>query len=1106
MVDTNASKSRSTILWLGAFFVLALALRVAFGMGVGFDEESGRQIFTGNDPYYHDRALRELVQGNGNLAYDHALNYPEGRSNPNPPLFVWSAYPLAMALDASGADDPTGTALNWMTGLWGALTVLPVFLIARDLWGRGAGLWAAFFTAISAPHIQRSVWGYADHDAITMVLITFAFACMVKAFKAAKPREYVASWTDLSAIAAGKKAAFLENRRAFAYAAGAGLFLTATALVWKGYPYALAVLAVGLGLQLLADHLRNRDSTLTFLLYLTPLVLVVVLPYLLYYWMYPEFLAGTVLPSLYVLIGVLVVGLILVPTRKMPSLVVFPGLLVAALLGLAVLLWVFPSAGYQVFSGLGYFNQSKLYTTIAEAQRAQLGFVAASFGFFTFLLAFWGFGKAVKGAWKGNEALTLMAAWSVVAFFMAFAASRFIMNAVPVFAILIGVAMVSLLARLGLGEVARRFRAMRGQNMGARLVKSLSWKPALGVLLVAVFLVLPNVWIGVDAALPAEYERERGLSSHFFGAFGISFDLKENGWLPTMAYLAQQDTHLKLEDRPAVIAWWDYGHWNVALGEHPTVADPFQSHFELAGRFLASESEEEAMGWLVILLANGDHLKAGAYSPAVAAALDGASPGLAADLGNAKGYDAQYRALSSHVNGTAVVALYNDVTAATGKSVGYMAVDIRMFPFGARNSGIFYAPVFLANKNPDDFLSTQIRSGSTTLTVQQYGVDADGNSYRLSEPRYVDSAGTTWVAYQGYAYRPGQTPLNGFSADSGIPLFQGNEQLVPTQKFANAMYTRAFGSYDASQPAGSGLNHWRVVQQTEKAGYFGPGQPDARLTALLQYYTGITVNGRLVDESGSPLSGLQVAFVDGYGGAHGVTVTDAEGRYSSIAPFSQNGDVRLAILGGGVQVFNVTDAELQFTHAEAMAGGSRAFRDITVPSATLSGVAYENTDGVAGFNATADKPLSGATVTVAGRTTTTGADGRYTLAGLPVGQHTATFSANGYNNATQTVTARSGETVTADAALTVRQSTVTLRFLDGGEPVGQVPMGITGAATRTVTTNSLGNATASLGPGAYQVKVDYNVTVNGVEQRYQGMADFTVPVGGAPMTVVVNRQ
>ncbi len=1100
--------ARSTAIWLAIFFVAAFTLRIAFSLGVGYDEGTERYIFTGNDPYYHDRSLRHLLETGRNLDFDSGINYPEGRDNPNPPLFVWTAAPLAVALQAGGTEDPTGLALNIMTAFWGALTVIAVFMLASDLFSRKAGLWAGFFTAVSGPHIQRTVAGYADHDGITMVLITFAFAFLVRALRGLQNREYVSSWRNAAARLAGIKLAYTANKRSFQYATLAGLSLTATALVWKGYPYALAVLAVAVGFQLLADHLRNRDSTALFGVYVTALVLVVVLPYLLYYIRFPSFLGGTIYPSLYVLIGVLVAGLILIPTRDVPSVVVFPGLLVAGLGGIALLIWVFPTAGYQIFSGLGYFSQSKLYTTIAEAQRAELGFVAASFGFFTFLLGFWGFGKALKGAWKGDAAFMLLASWAVVAFFMAFAASRFIMNAVPVFAILIGASMVSILAWLGTADVARRFRATHGQGITTRAAKSLTWKSGLGVTLVALFLILPNVWIGVDAATSSEFEQKHGLvdnnrdTTARFGAFGISFDLRDNGWIPTMDHLAQLDQDLPEAQRPAFIGWWDYGHWAIALGKHPTVADPFQDHFELAGRFLASETEEEAMSWLTILLLDYDWNKnGGQFSPAVQQALVSVNSTLASY--NAGGtYDADYAALAPALHGDDAFTLYDKVMEATGKNVGYMAVDIRMFPFGASQSGIFYAPVYLANKNPDDFLPTYYpdQSGRPALQVKIYGVDEDGNSYRLKTPQYVDSTGVEWVVYNGYAYRPGQTPLQGAQIESGISLLQ-EAQLQPTQRFVDSMFVRAYGSYQGDSPSGDRLSHWRVIQQSVD-NYFGI--PDAKQVVLLQYYKGVQVSGTVTDESGAPMAGVQVAFVDGYGGSHDVATTGADGSYSIIAPPSQNGDLNLTVRQGTQVLFERTD--VQFTQEEAAAGGSRTGVDVVVSNGDLSGVTFDDLDGDNAFNATRDTALAGVQVSFGGKTTTSGSDGRYTLSDVTPGAGTITATKAGYTNGTAQVTVKGGQASVQDVALEVKSSLVTLRFEDNGQGVSAIPISITGAATRSVTTNTTGHAVTTLAPGDYTARIDYNATINGVAQRYQGTASFNVPFGGEPMAVVITRQ
>ncbi|HET6399336.1 MAG TPA: STT3 domain-containing protein, partial [Candidatus Thermoplasmatota archaeon] len=523
MAEGSPHSRRSTWIWLGIFVLLAFGLRFAFSIGSGFDEGTGRYLFTGNDPYYHYHTLEQILDTGKHVTFDPAINYPGGNYNPNPPIYVWSAAPLAAALQAGGASDPIGLALNIMVAVWGALTVIPVYLLGRDLWSRRAGLWAAFLLAVSAPHIERTIAGYADHDAPTMFFITLAFAFMVKALLGIQQRTYVARWSQAAGRSAGLKAAWTENRRPILWSAMAGLALTATALTWKGYPYALAIMAIAAGLQLIIEHLRRRDATPVFLVYLVPMVLVTFLPWLLYYRSFPTFQDTTVVPSMYVLLGVVVAGLLFVPTRNLPSVLVIPAAALLAIIGALVLKFLVPDVWGAITTGLGYFRTSKLYSTIAEAQRPEIGSVAGRFGFFTFLLVFWGIGLTVRGAFRGQPAMTLVLVWALVALFMAFRASRFIMNAAPVFVLLIGATIVTVLGYAGWDELARRLRNRRGQGAGA-YAGALTWRSVLGTLAVLLLLVLPTVWAGFDAATTRDFERENGLDNRWFGAFGIGYE------------------------------------------------------------------------------------------------------------------------------------------------------------------------------------------------------------------------------------------------------------------------------------------------------------------------------------------------------------------------------------------------------------------------------------------------------------------------------------------------------------------------------------------------------------------------------------------------------
>jgi asparagine N-glycosylation enzyme membrane subunit Stt3 len=1122
MADGDQTSTRSTNalrtgLWLAAFVVLAFALRTAFNAAEGTDPASGRELFTGNDPYYDWHSIHHTLATGQNLNYDQAINYPEGRSNPNPPLYDWTTLPLAAALQhVGGISDPVGVALNVMVALWASLTVIPVYMIGRDVFGRKAGLWGAFFMAISAPHIQRTAWGYPRHEAIALFFIVLALAFLVRAFKSLDGRETVSSWRNGAAVAKGLKETVRANRTALAYAALAGLALTACASTWKGYPYALAIMAVGLAFQLVVSHLRNRDATAIFLVYLVAATIAVFLPWLLVYQAFPGFLATTVTPSLYVLYGIVAAGLILVPTRDLPSILVFPTLLLAGLLGLLLMLVAFPDVGRTIFSGLGYFNQSKLYGTIAEAQRPRLGEVAANFGFFSFLVAFWGFGRSVRGAAKGDAASMIVAAWAVVALFMTFAASRFLMNAAPVMSIFIGYALMRILARIGGADVKRRFRSGHGTSIVSRSVKSLSWKTAAGGALVAIFLVLPNVWTGLDAGMSSEFEQDHGLlhaasskQVNRFGAFGIDFELKSNGWLPSMAYLAQQDTGKPIEQKPAFVGWWDYGHWAAGIGDHPTVADPFQSHYELAGRFLASDSEQEAMSWLTLHLLDGNlRLNGGHLGADVAGYLQSSQPNLTA-INYAGPYDAQYRAFSAAVKGDAVYPLYDKLCDLTKTCVTYMGVDSRMYPYDDPSTpgqidrqSIFYAPVFLANKNPDDYLEIRFNSGSSYLTMHRYATDANNNSYELPKPKYVDQAGNEWVEYQGYAYPAGRTPLQGFPTTSGIALFN-TESMQVTSKFYGTMFARAFGGLTNQVPAGEGLAHWRVVQET----LVNTSSPDVKLrdVALLEYFRGAGVSGTLKDDAGQPLAGYAVGFQDGTGAVHGDAVSGADGKFTAVAPFAQGDDLKLVVKApDGSIVYSEGGSRFQFTREQAGSGAQVSGVAVTVARGSVLGHVFVDRDGDGRFGSN-DTALGNATVQVAGQTTKSDTPtGTYGVTGIQAGSYTLTATLAGYSPASQSATVPSGKSATVDVPMTVLPSTVKVTVLDkDGKGLPDVPVNAGGATPQAGSTNSTGVATLSLTPGTYPLSVDTNVTKEGSVVRYQAHGTVTVPLGGKEIAVTL---
>jgi asparagine N-glycosylation enzyme membrane subunit Stt3 len=261
-----------------------------------------------------------------------------------------------------------------------------------------------------------------------------------------------------------------------------------------------------------------------------------------------------------------------------------------------------------------------------------------------------------------------------------------------------------------------------------------------------VFLVFtPNLIFAIDASIPYEKKSEYDPAGKTLGSFGHSFP--SDYWQSGMDWLSQQDTEFVEGDRPAFISWWDYGFWALYLGEHPTVADNFQAGYQLAGSFIASTNETQAIALFAVRIMEGDfeNKPKFEFSPEVEKIIikyldDPESdehpnydrivylykierkdksekqalikeveshPNKYGKLTDIKIKNAKYAAVRQmliSIGKEKVVDLLGELETVTGNCIRYFAVDTRLFPFSAQNTGIFYAPIKLADKDIADYI------------------------------------------------------------------------------------------------------------------------------------------------------------------------------------------------------------------------------------------------------------------------------------------------------------------------------------------------------------------------------------------------------------------
>jgi len=137
----------------------------------------GAVVFAENDPYYHMRRVFQVLHAWPRVPYfDPALDHPHGAPVIFPPLFDLAIATLAR-LGGLGTDDRLAVErlAAFVPPILGALTCVPLFLLARRVAGSGAALLATALLALLPAHVWYCRRGFVDHHvAVTLLEVRAA--------------------------------------------------------------------------------------------------------------------------------------------------------------------------------------------------------------------------------------------------------------------------------------------------------------------------------------------------------------------------------------------------------------------------------------------------------------------------------------------------------------------------------------------------------------------------------------------------------------------------------------------------------------------------------------------------------------------------------------------------------------------------------------------------------------------------------------------------------------------------------------------------------------------------------------------------------------------
>lgn len=570
-----------TVMLLVVFLVaLYLRIRLPYANSI----QGGSIVINDFDPYYHLRIVEYTVQNFPHvLAFDPYVDFPHGFWIGWPPLFDFLGSAYAMAAMALFHVDYQ-VAVATFPALLGAAAVLPVYYITKLVFDWKEGIVAAALLTVLPANLLRSMVGNLNHHVAAEVL--FPALLLLFFMLALKGGLTFHKIRTLSFTG--------DDGRTLLCAGLAGIFVTALLLTWLGGFLFLGIIGAFAIVQFIIYHLKRLQSDNLTIVAAT-MLLVSLITFL------PVSFAShfrTSVDPLHVSLfqPLLLVALFIVfcllgslayylrdKQRALYPLAIC-ALLVVGVLGFYLLR---PDLATTVFTGYGFFTQSGVLQTIAEAQPLFGGqgsfqlITAASYFQVLLFVAF--VGLAVLGYRmykKQDEAALLLFVWSVFAVVITVVQTRFTFLLSANVAILSAFVIVWALDAL----VSKGYGTLLGvQDAGALrdlFGHEIKYTQLIGVFFVVLVLLLPSV--NVTTAYAKNVQQ---ISSDWYD----SLQWMKANTPPTSNFNVSSDQSPEY----GVLSWWDYGNWIIYLGHRPAVANNFQTGVSDAAQFFTSQNESD---------------------------------------------------------------------------------------------------------------------------------------------------------------------------------------------------------------------------------------------------------------------------------------------------------------------------------------------------------------------------------------------------------------------------------------------------------------------------------------------------------------------------------
>ncbi len=368
--------------------------------------------FSSPDSYYHMRLVDNLVHNFPRyMKVDPYFLYPSATGEIEIHFFDWL---LASTSWIIGLGSPTQHTIDvvsvYIPVVLGALTIIPIYFIGRELFGRWAGVLAAGLLAIlPGEFLGRSILGFTDYHVAETLFTTVTMLFLILAIKVANQRQLTFSHL--------KRRDWATIRKPIIYSLLAGIFLGIYIFTWLGALLFVFIIFVYFVIQFIIDHLKHKSTAylcfVSIIFFSVALIISLLISVSLLYW------ASLVIA---LLIPLVLSGISWLMASKKIKPVYYPlTLLVLGLAGFGLFYLVNPSLLRSMLSAFRIFAPAGAQLTTMEMQPLISSSYANPFmlawGNYTtsFFISFISLGILIYLVVKqGGADKTLLIVWSLV--------------------------------------------------------------------------------------------------------------------------------------------------------------------------------------------------------------------------------------------------------------------------------------------------------------------------------------------------------------------------------------------------------------------------------------------------------------------------------------------------------------------------------------------------------------------------------------------------------------------------------------------------------------------------------------------------------------------